>query len=307
MNREKINTLPQLHVGASQRYGNLTWFPVWTDAPVSTRGYATNPTKHIKVEELPDAQVSRLQVENSSPKPVVLFEGMILEGGWQHRSLTKTVVVPAQVRMQLPVVCVEQGRWDASTNRQRFGSRIAPAKVRTAMRGATVRQDGTIAQSAPDQGMVWSKVSEYQHRYRNLSRTSSMKDVFDGLDSELKQLPKVTALAGQRGVIIAAKGQPIALELFDHPRTLAERLESILQGYQLDAADLPFEETPGRRARRFAERITQIEISRTEQDDVSERMRSIDNPYVATEALFYQGGLLHVSAINARHELTLAA
>ena len=299
--------LPQLHVGAGQRYGNLTWFPVWTDAAVSARGYATSTAKNIKVEELPEATVSRLQVENSSPKPVVLFEGMILEGGWQHRSLTKTVVIPAQVRMHLPVVCVEQGRWDASTNRQRFGPRIAPARVRAAMRGATIKADGNVSQSAPDQGEVWSKVSEYQHRYSNFSRTSSMKELFDGMDSQLKQLPRVQALAGQRGVIIAAKGQPIALELFDHPKTLSERLESILQAYQLDAADLPYEETPGRRARRFAERITHIEISRTEQDEVSERMRSIENPYVATEALFFQGGLLHMSAINARHELTLAA
>lgn len=306
MNPAPISALPQLHVGAGQRYGNLTWFPVWTDSPVVTRSYLTSTERHIKVEELPQAEVSKLQVENSSAKPVVLFEGMILEGGWQHRSLTKTVVIPAQVRMHLPVVCVEQGRWDASTNRQRFGSRTAPARVKAAMRGATVR-NGTVYQSAPDQGMVWSRVSEYQHRHRNLSRTSSMKDIFDGMDSELKQLPAVQALAGQRGVIIAAKGQPIALELFDHPKTLSERLESILQAYQLDAADLPYEETPGRRARRFAERITHIEISRTEQDEVSERMRSIENPYVATEALFFQGGLLHMSAINARHELTLAA
>ena len=173
MNHPQTTALPQLHVGAGRRYGNLTWFPVWTDAPVSNRGYVTNTARHIKVEELPDATVSRLQVENLSPKPVVLFEGMILEGGWQHRSLTKTVVVPAQVSMLLPVVCVEQGRWDASTNRQRFGSRTAPARVRAAMRGATVR-NGTVYQSAPDQGMVWSRVSEYQHRHRNLSRTSSI-------------------------------------------------------------------------------------------------------------------------------------
>ena len=44
---------PQLHVGSGYRYGNLTWFPVWTDAPVAPRKYATAAGQAFKLAEAP--------------------------------------------------------------------------------------------------------------------------------------------------------------------------------------------------------------------------------------------------------------
>ena len=53
---------PQLHVGSGYRFGNLTWFPVWTDAPVTPRKYATAAGQAFKVAEAPRASVPTLLV-----------------------------------------------------------------------------------------------------------------------------------------------------------------------------------------------------------------------------------------------------
>jgi hypothetical protein len=111
-------------------------------------------------------------------------------------------------------------------------------------------------------------------------------------------------LVGQRGVIVAINGQPVALELFDHTSTLSERLDAILRGYLPDAMALPYVETPSRRARRFADRVVQIGV--TEVED-SNRKRNKPDPVVAAEALFNEKTMLHLSALNARHSLVLAA
>lgn len=307
MNISTNYTLPKLHVGAGHRYGNLTWFPVWTDAPAATRSYVTNTTKWVTVEEEPTPRVSRLRIQNHAPRPIVLFEGSLLEGGWQHRSLTQTTVVPAHVGMQIPVVCVEQGRWGGDSGQQRFGTRVVPARVRSAIRGVNRDSQGRVTQSSAEQDRVWRSVSSYASRYNSFSRTESMVDIASSLERPAESLGEPQALVGQRGVIIAAKGQPIAIELFDHPATMRERLLPLLQAYQLDVADLSYVETPSRRARRFADRLSQTTMTRTEMDEESDRFRSEANEYLAAELVTLRGDLLHVSAINARHELTLAA
>ena len=53
-----------------------------------------------------------LSVYNNSDKPVYIASGEILEGGRQDRVVTKdTVLLPKSGRMDLPVMCIEEGRW----------------------------------------------------------------------------------------------------------------------------------------------------------------------------------------------------
>jgi hypothetical protein len=112
------------------------------------------------------------------------------------------------------------------------------------------------------------------------------------------------ALAGQTGVIVAVMGQPIALELFDHPSTLKERLESVLHSFLPESLRNAYVETPGRRARRFATRIEASIVERTENEGMLRNREDLD---VATEAVVDLDSLLHVSSLNVRHELVLAA
>ena len=133
---------------------------------------------------------------------------MILEGGWQHRALTQSIVIPARAAEEIPVVCVEQSRWGGS-NQQAAGKKVAPAAVRVAMRGLSRDQLGNVSQLGPDQSRVWSNVASYQVRHNTNAATHSLADIQDELDGKATQLPEVKALPGQRGVVIAALGQPI--------------------------------------------------------------------------------------------------
>jgi hypothetical protein len=295
--------LPGLHVGRGYRFGNLDWFPVWTDAPQGVRNYTTKTSAaSVRVSELSDANVSGLQIENSGSKHVLLLEGTLLEGGWQHRALTRSVFVPAHSTQHLPVVCVEQGRWGGAHN-QALGQKLAPARVRAAMRGMHKRTDG-VYQASADQGKVWGEIHKYQAELRCGNATDSYVEMRDQIDREMHALEEAKALVGQRGVIVAINGQPVALELFDHSSTLSERLDAILRGFLPDAMSMPYVETPSRRARRFADRVVQIDVTESESTD---RKRNKPDAVVAAEALFNQNTLLHLSALNARHSLVLAA
>jgi hypothetical protein len=72
-----------------------------------------------------------------------------------------------------------------------------------------------------------------------------------------KQLPhplhlrQIRALPGQRGVLIGLGGQPAFVEVFASPTGLRRHLPGLLEAAAIDAALLPAEAAPGRRARRF--------------------------------------------------------
>lgn len=297
---------PQLHVGSGYRYGNLTWFPVWTDAPLAARKYSTAAGLAFKVAEAPQASVPTLQVENEADLDLLLLEGMILEGGWQHRALTQSIVIPARSVAEIPVVCVEQSRWGGS-HQQAAGKKVAPAAVRVAMRGLSRDQAGNVSQAGPDQSRVWSNVADYQVRHKTNAATHSLADIQDELDGKATPLPAVQALPGQRGVVIAALGQPIAFELFDHPDTMAERLEGMLQSFQLDVADKTYVKTKGQVARDFVLQATKVRLNEISRSAKYIRSQSANSRYVAADALTHDGDLVHLSCINSQHELVLAA
>lgn len=294
--------LPKLHVGRGYRVANLEWFPVWTDAPVLPRGYVTEfDSTKVKVAEHNNAAVSGLQIENNSRQPVLLFEGTLLEGGWQHRALTQTVLVPAASVVSLPVVCVEHGRWGGASH-QVVGKKVASANIRAGLRGLR-KQGSTVVQTSADQGEVWGKVDRLAHELGQFAPTQSFVEMRNELDQRM-QIDSIVALAGQRGIVIAIGGHPVALELFDHPDTLAERIDSIVQSYVAESLVRNFVATPSSRVRKF--------IDRTETENLSvavdeKRRRTRSNEHVATEAVFESDQMLHLSALNVKHELVLAA
>ena len=300
-------TLPDLHVGKGIRYGNLTWFPVWTDAPVIERNYRTASKTQLKVSELQNAQVPLLEVENSEDLPLVLFEGTILEGGRQDRALIRSLVVEANAKREIPVACVEQRRWHGTPN-QNLGSRVAPAKVRNSLRGLKVNQGGQVFHAPVNQSEVWDQIEGYENRYLAHGGNSSLANLDEQVKARAgKNLETPVPLAGQRGFIVGVLGKPLALELFDHPDTLAERFESLLWSYQLDAADQVYQATPFLNARDFAILAQRLPLSVAAQQSAETQLQATDGKYCAAQALAYRDELIHVAAVNPKHSLALVA
>lgn len=298
--------MPTMHVGSGYRFGNLTWFPVWTDAPVVKRSYSTSKSNKFQISEVAQASVATLQVENQADQDLLLLEGMILEGGWQHRALTESVMIPSRSSAQIPVVCVEQNRW-GGVSAQRTGDKVAPAGIRVAMRGLVKDSHGNVSQNGPDQSRVWQNVATYRVKTNVRAETSSLVDIQDGVNQNMGSAQKVEALPGQRGVVIAVLGQPIAFELFDHPETLSERLQGMLESYLLDASDRPYKRCQGQSARDFVLQVSKLKLDTIQGATSTNRLRSKNSRYVAAEALNHQGKTVHLSCINSQHELVLAA
>jgi hypothetical protein len=103
---------------------------------------------------------------------------------------------------------------------------------------------------------------------------------------------------------VAIAGSPLTIEVFDHPDTLAERLESILDAYLPESLTKAYKACRSQLARDFVDRIERLGLGQAQPDGY---LRNKPDKYVAAEGVLRNGSLLHMSALNAAHELVLAA
>jgi hypothetical protein len=304
----ELMSVPCIHVGRGSRLGPVTWFPLWTDAPAGP-ALATGTGASILVEEVAGhPQVDKLVIANPSASAVLLIEGELLEGGWQHRVLQHDFVLGPGRREIIDVSCVEQGRWHGGTNQVRRARRAAP-RVRTAM---------TTASAEGRQSAVWSQVAEYQESF-GASPTASLVDHIDTYQSGVRQDPDLVArlcrikpLAAQRGIAYGTGGYPVGLEVFCSEEALGEHLEQILASLLLDAATLApttltsgAEETvPGRRIRRLVGRLDELEPTTDPAVDGGNGMiRRADTDQLIVRGITLGDTWVHLSVFDRRHPL----
>jgi hypothetical protein len=316
--------MPQLHLGVASQHGPLTVFPVWTDAPLrSSRRYTTATSRGATVCELPDGpEVGRLSVTHEGRRPRVLFGGTLLEAGWQHRVLLHDVAVAADEHAIVDVACVEQRRWGGD-HTQHPGRRMAPLAVRGASHGLRADprrtehqpnrghhpnlQHGAPPERQSDQGDVWARVAHYE-RLHGRSATSSLVEVAQRLDHEVARLVgRLQPLPGQRGLLLGIGGRPALLEVFDHPRTLAEQWSGILGSVWMDAQRSPTLRTPGSRARAFVAGVSGRPVQAVAPSGVGHRVSVGDGGQVSGRGLTLGATLVHVEVLSAAHRLVVAA
>lgn len=282
----------KLHVGRGMTRGALTVFPMWSDY-AGPHGYSGDLEK-VTLSELQDGpSVGTLAATNNGTRPRLMLEGMLLEGGWQHRMLLHSVLVPGQRQVELPVACVEQGRWGGGRGQ---GTRARRASLR--IRGAT-RQHHDV------QGEVWSRVAEYDDRFGSDTTQSFVGHIDRGEARARALVEGLKPLAGQAGVVIAISGQPVMLEVFDSPIILARQFESILSAAAMDALGQPEVETPSRRARRFVDRVAGVARGTATPTGLG-KYESGEDAYASVSALHWHGRDVHLTATNPRHELVAA-
>jgi hypothetical protein len=112
--RVQLDAPGGLTLGRARSVGALTLVPVFHDGPAATYiPYASiQGAGLLEVTEVTGGgRVNTLVAKNRADQAVLLLEGEILEGMQQTRVLNITILVPATTTLEIPVSCVEAGRW----------------------------------------------------------------------------------------------------------------------------------------------------------------------------------------------------
>src|SRR4051812_39010866 len=148
-----------LRVGAPDVAGPLAVFPVFGPVPaLEYRSFAEAAALGAAIRELPTPSVNDLIVDNPLDVAVLLYEGEEVQGAQQDRTLDASVLVAARSRLQVPVSCVEAGRWDDDCPVEEL--RAAPQTAFPELRRAKSRAARLSAAGRAQQQEVWQLVDE---------------------------------------------------------------------------------------------------------------------------------------------------
>ena len=314
----------RFHVGAGTHVGPLTIFPIWSESSCEQE-FAAPSTGGVAIRELAEPRVNTLTIANRSETGILVPEGAILDGGWQTRVVSRSRFVAPGTSRQIPVNCVERGRWQGDGEHRPDGR--APISVIASLRGIAPR-----GRDAGDrQHEVWEKVSRLERHYGS-RRTNNLLDIMAdedlnqdtfrrhraGLRQQRTLDPRLVAeldrvasnpLPGQSGVMIGVAGHPVALEILGNPVAFADAFPELLRAALLDAATVEWRPTPGRNARAFAEEImfTPVDLTSLSASSQSFGGHSELADIRAIAPVKGASGSFHTAVINRRHELALAA
>jgi len=224
----------RIDVRAGYTYRGLTVFPLEV-ARVSDR------TDYDSLDEALDAGTLSLSergtgsvpvvvARNDGKRPVLLLGGEILIGGKQNRTLRDDVLLPAHSgRVELPVLCIEHGRWTGHRPEESFhrSSSVAALGVRAA------------AQTGASQEEVWGSVSSYQRRLDVDSASSDLQTIQDS-PAARRALEDYRDAFRDRwrpqtvGMVVARHGRIVGADIFCNATVFRKHRERLLDSYAID-------------------------------------------------------------------------
>jgi hypothetical protein len=232
--------LPPLRVGQPLSFKSLTIFPLYTQAETAVAYQLADEAitaATVTVQEVGESgSVPDLLVENTGDCRVLFLEGEELRGAKQNRILNTSILVPARSKIQVPVSCVEQGRW-RHTSKHFASSKIRSPhsllyKLKASVAASLHRQTGHRS----DQGGVWEEVEKTQTTFGCQSATAAMADTYVHLSDQMTDYREQLKYPdGAVGVAIAVGPKVMCVDLFDKPATCQKAWDRLLSGCIVDA------------------------------------------------------------------------
>jgi len=198
----------------------------------------------IKVSEISEGgSVNNLLVVNESGKFVFFMDGDILAGAKQNRVLNTSMLLAPGTKTEVPVSCVEQGRWSRVSPDFSSTDYVAPSSLREAkarMVSASLRRKrGHYA----DQGGVWDGVTLFQQDSGVHSATSNLSDVYEGKRTDFESLiAGFKVVDGANGLGVYVGSDLVSVDLFNRTDVYAEYFPKLLRGIGLEVASRKQEE-----------------------------------------------------------------
>jgi hypothetical protein len=241
---EAIQTLKSylgsLEIGPPISHQNLTLFPV-TDGQSKDLTYLlleeAMATGKFQITELGFGTVPQLRLVNRTGRMVFLMDGEALVGAKQNRTLNTSILAAAKSNFDIPVSCVEQGRWAFASQEMRRGSITYP-DLRKLKHGSVYESLRFGGSYRSDQERIWQSVRGKLASMKVGSATVNMEEAYRAHEKSMEDFTANLAYpAGACGVIAAVEGRVICADLFDSASTLEKLWSRLVFSYAMDALE----------------------------------------------------------------------
>ncbi|PHN05841.1 ARPP-1 family domain-containing protein [Flavilitoribacter nigricans] len=192
--------------------------------------------------------VNNLTVQNKTGDAVFLMSGDIVRGGRQDRVVGEDQIIAARSLKDIPVFCVEQGRWQfegETENEEDVATRQDQVFAFSGYYHVAAGDIRNTLATSKNQQEVWDKVSRITSHYAIDSHTGAYASLESSEDFTRERdayvrffADKFTDMENMVGILAVSGKQIIATDIFGHPDLLQRQLPSLLHSYATDAVTL---------------------------------------------------------------------
>jgi len=298
------DTIKRLRLGEAASFEGLTVFPLFGD-DVQEKDYLTLDEalarKQARILEVSESgDVPTLLFENLGDQKVLLVDGDELIGAKQNRIINLTILVPANTKIEIPVACVEAGRWSYRSREFSSAGRAMYANARAAKTQQVTRNMKRNGERYLDQLDVWDNIAACSMGLGVHSDTSAMSDIYEHYEPDLDRYTRTfKAHPGQVGALFALNGKVQGLELFDNSETFSHYLERLVSSYALGSLAEPGDdkEAPRPEAEHFMETVKTATTERFTALAEGEDLR-LSGASLAGGALVAEDRVVHLAAFD---------
>ncbi len=189
----------------------------------------------LKVKEIGEGSVPEISVINSGSEDVFIMDGEELTGAKQNRTVNISMLIPAEGAVNVPVSCVEQGRWDLVSEHFAASENISFADLRRKQKESVMESMANEQNFCGDQSETWDAIEEKTRARRVESPTAAMHDIYEqGKDFMEEHTNVFKPLKGQKGAVFALGDKIFGLDIFDKEETWEKLMPKIIRSYLLE-------------------------------------------------------------------------
>src|SRR5450432_3296488 len=199
-----------------------------------------------------------LSLYNNSDKNVYVSSGEVLEGGRQDRMVSKdTIVIAKSGRIDLAVICVEEGRWSEKDKKFVY-RKMANAHLRKTLDVTRSQvQVWREINSQLDSGKIKNKTLSYLARDRDKAFTVLQNEYWQYFEPKFAQQPDSNVV----GIVCISGNKILGSDIFISRELLYGKLQALMQGYIEEATVFGSTPTvPDDKVRKYLEQFLQDDV-----------------------------------------------
>ena len=256
----EVNFLEKSNESSAYTYGNLRIYPVRAKESfkkefVGVGKYMTLKEaigkNKIKIAESGSSgSVNNLVIENISKDTIIIITGDVVKGGKQDRIVSQDIVLsPSSGKKNLPVYCVESGRWSEGQGNaasiSRNNTTVSSNKSAPEFKGyynkgsVSLRK---VVEKEKDQSKVWSKVDELNTANKTVTSTKTYTAMTQSTDFTKKMDQYISFFKNKFdkdssvvGVVVVTGDKVISCDMFATHDLFLKQFESLLHSYATEA------------------------------------------------------------------------
>lgn len=240
MNETLFNFLNSLKFGAVQTSENLSVVPIFQSNGRTLKFISLDSAikkGYVEIKEVSSSgSVPDLLLINNSDYFVFILHGEELLGAKQNRIVNTSMLINKYTKVNIPVSCVERGRWNYVSKNFITSDYIVPAELKKRTMFAAKESLKRNLGYRADQSEVWEHIDELSHKTKVVSRTSALHDVektfeqkYDELINDFKILPE------QKGIVAFINGKIQGIEFISRKSVFRKYYKKILKSFAFNA------------------------------------------------------------------------